>query len=85
MATKPQEIARKENWIIFTLKGTDSFAAWIILTLRDLKLTNKRSERSELLELENNLRTLRSTVYFIICNIKNLQKFRKEEREKEKA
>lgn len=83
MATKLQEISRKENWILYTLKGMDSTAAWLLSTTkRGLTITNKRNERLEISELEHNLRTLRSTIYFLTCNIKNLQEYRRKEREK---
>lgn len=83
MATKLQEISRKENWILYTLKGMDSTAAWLLSNIkRDLTITTKRNERLEISELEHNLRTLRSIIYFLTCNIKNLQEYRRKEREK---
>ena len=80
MGTKLQNIARKENWVIFLLKGIDSKVTQHIINLRDLKNTSSRKERMELEALQNNLKAIRSHIYFAICNIKNLQSFRKEKK-----
>lgn len=80
MSTKLQNIARKENWIIFLLKGMDGIVDHHILNLSDLKNTNLREERMEIEALQNNLKAIRSHIYFAMCNIKNLQNFRKEKK-----
>lgn len=80
MSTKLQNIARKENWMIFLLKGIDSKVNHHIINLSDLKNTSSRKERIELEALQNNLKAIRSHIYFAMCNIKNLQNFRKEKK-----
>lgn len=77
MSTKLQNIARKENWIIFLLKGMDGVVDHHIINLGDLKNTSSRKERIEIEALRNNLKTIRSHIYFAMCNIKNLQNLRK--------
>lgn len=80
MSTKLQNIARKENWMIFLLKGMDSSINYNVTTLSDLKNISSRKERVELEALQNNLKAIRSHIYFAMCNIKNLQNFRKEKK-----
>lgn len=77
MSTKLQNIARKENWMIFLLKGMDGVVDHHICNLSDLKNTSSRKERIEIEALQNNLKTIRSHIYFAMCNIKNLQNLRK--------
>lgn len=77
MSTKLQNIARKENWMIFLLKGMDGKVNHHIINLGDLKNTSSRKERIEIEALRNNLKTIRSHIYFAMCNIKNLQNLRK--------
>ena len=77
MSTKLQNIARKENWMLYHLKGMDSSINYKVSILSDLKNTSSRKERIEIEALQNNLKTIRSHIYFAMCNIKNLQNLRK--------
>ncbi len=78
MSTKLQNIARKENWMLYHLKGMDSSINYNVSTLSDLKNTSSIEERIEIEALQTNLKAIRSLIYFAMCNIKNLQNFRKE-------
>lgn len=80
MSTKLQNIARKENWMLYHLKGMDSSINYNVTTLGDLKNTSSRKEMMEIEALQNNLKAIRSHIYFAMCNIKNLQNFRKEKK-----
>lgn len=85
MSTKLQNIARKENWMLFTLKGMDSKMNYDASTLADIRNTSSRKERMEIEALQSNLKAIRSHIYFAMCNIKNLQNFRKENTNARKA
>ncbi|MBK8157157.1 MAG: hypothetical protein IPK55_14925 [Streptococcus sp.] len=80
MSTKLQNIARKENWMLYHLKGMDSSINYNIITLSDLKNTSSIEERIEIEALQTNLKAIRSLIYFSMRNIKNLQNFRKEKK-----
>lgn len=80
MSTKLQNIARKENWMLFTLKGMDGKISYDASSLADIRNTSSRKERIEIEALQNNLKAIRSHIYFAMCNIKNLQNFRKEKK-----
>ena len=80
MGTKLQNIARKENWMIFLLKGMDGTVNHHIINLSDLKNTSSIEERIEIEALQTNLKAIRSLIYFSMRNIKNLQNLRKEKK-----
>jgi hypothetical protein len=80
MSTKLQNIARIENWMLYHLKGMDGSVYFNIYRLTQLKNTNLRKEKEEIEALRNNLEAIRSHIYFAMCNIKNLQNFRKEKK-----
>jgi len=80
MGTRLQTIARLENWMLYHLKGMDSSIYLDIYRLTQMKNTNLRKEREELEALRTNLKAIRSHIYFAMCNIKNLQNFRKEKK-----
>lgn len=71
--------------MLFTLKGMDSKVNYDASTLADIKNTSSRKERMEIEALQNNLKAIRSHIYFAMCNIKNLQNFRKENTNARKA
>lgn len=85
MSTKLQNIARKENWMLFNLKGMDGRISYDASSLADIRNTSSRKERIEIEALQNNLKAIRSHIYFAMCNIKNLQNFRKENTNARKA